>query len=145
MTFQLRAQLGEMFVVSRLNSATNMHGGDVRASKSTIMDDLFNACAAGCDLRGEIGKATWTIADHGSESTKATVSNETAFDHTTKHVGVDVSAAKQKDDAFARKLFQFAGHAGGEWSCSGAFDDALFQFDEVQNGEGDLFFGDGNR
>src|ERR1017187_6590920 len=51
-TFQLRAQLGEILVVSRLNSATNIHGGDVRASKSTIMDDLFNACAAGCDLRG---------------------------------------------------------------------------------------------
>ena len=61
----------------------------------------------------------------------------------TEHVGVDVSAAKQKDDAFAGQLGELPRKTRGERGRSGAFNDAFFQFDDAQNRERDLFFRDG--
>jgi len=107
-TFQQRAKLGEMLMVSGLDRAENVYGGNVRTGESAIVHDLFDACAGRSDLRRQIGQATWPIANDGKESAKAAVGDETAFDHATKHIGIDVAAANQKDHSLAGEFLQFS-------------------------------------
>ena len=66
------------------------------------MHHLFDARAGGSHLSGEIGESAGTIANHSGESAEPTVRDQTSFNHATKHVGIDVSAAKQKNDSLTR-------------------------------------------
>lgn len=43
--FQLRAQLGEVLVVPRLNGAENIHRRNIRGGERAIVHDLLNAGA----------------------------------------------------------------------------------------------------
>ena len=97
----------------------------------------------GGDLRGEIGEAARTIADHGGETAEPAVGDEAAFDHAAEHIRIDVSAAEQEDDALAGEFGQLTGETGGEGRGGGAFDDAFLQFDDAQDRERDLFLVDG--
>ena len=63
MAFQLRAQLGEVLVVSGFDRAKNVHGRNIGAGEGAIVHDLFNARAGRGDLRCQIGEATGPIAD----------------------------------------------------------------------------------
>ena len=83
-----------MFMVSRFDCAQNVHSRNVRARKSPIVHDLLDACPGRSDLRSQICEAAGTIADHRSESAKATVRDQTALNHAAEHVWIDVAAAK---------------------------------------------------
>src|SRR5436305_14992461 len=98
-----------MLMVSGLDRAENVYGGNVRTGESAIVHDLFDACAGRSDLRRQIGQATWPIANDGSESAKAAVVDESAFDHATKHIGIGVSAANENDESVAGERRQIAG------------------------------------
>ena len=130
-----------MLMVPGLDRAENVYVGNIRTGESAIMNNLFDACARRSDLRRQIGQATWRIANDGSESAKAAVGDETTFNHATKHIGIDVAAANQKDHSLAGEFFQFSGHARGERRCRGSFDDTFFEFDETQDRQGDLSLG----
>jgi hypothetical protein len=93
-TFQLRAKLGEMVVISRLDRAENVNGGNVGTSERAIVHNLFDARTSRRDLRREIGKATGPITDYGREAAKPAIGNQTAFDDATEHVGIDIAAAE---------------------------------------------------
>ena len=80
-SFQMRAQFFQMRVISRLDRAAQILLRDVGAAERAIVRDLFNARAGRGDLRSEIRETAGTIADHGRESTKATIGDERAFDH----------------------------------------------------------------
>lgn len=109
------------------------------------MYDLFNARAGGSDLRGEIGETARAIADDSGESTKSSIGHQTAFDDAAEDVWIDVAAAKQEHALFAGEFFEFSGERCRQRRGGGSFDDAFFQFDEPQNRNCNLFFGDGDR
>jgi len=92
-SFQRGAKVREVFVVSGLNRAENVYGGNIRTSESAIVHHLFNARARRRDLRRQIGQATRPIADDGGESAKPAVGYQTTFDHATKDVRINVAAA----------------------------------------------------
>src|SRR5947207_545893 len=93
-TFQLRAKLSEMLVISRLDRAEDVNGRNVGTGERAIVHDLFDACTSRRDLPREIGKATRPITDYSRESAKPAIGDQTAFDHATEHVGIDVAAAE---------------------------------------------------
>ena len=106
------------------------------------MYTLLDACTSRSDLRSQLGQTTRSIADHRSESAKATVRDQTALNHATEHVWIDVAAAKQENHTLSTKLLQFSGHARGERRGSRAFNDALLQFNQAQDRQRDLFLTD---
>ena len=75
-----------------------------RAGEGAIVHDLFDARAAGCDLRGQIGQAAGPIADDGGEAAETAVRDEAAFDHAAEDVRIDIAAGKQKDDALSSEI-----------------------------------------
>ena len=93
-TFQLRAKLSEVLVISRLDRTEDVNGRNVGTGERAIVHDLFDARASRRDLGREIGKATGPITDYGRESAKPAIGDQTAFDHATEHVGIDVAAAE---------------------------------------------------
>jgi hypothetical protein len=93
-TFQLGAKFGQMFMVPCLNCAKDIDCRNIRTGERAIVYHLFYARARRSDLSGEIGEATGTIADHSGESAEPSVGDQTPFNHATKHVGIDISAAK---------------------------------------------------
>ena len=124
-TFQLRAKLSEVLVISRLDRTEDVNGRNVGTGERAIVHDLFDARASRRDLGREIGKATGPITNDGGKSAKPAISDQTAFDYATKHVGIDVAAAKQKDETLTGKARQFAGKTCRKRGGAGAFHDAL--------------------
>ena len=92
-------------MMSRLDRATNMHGGNIRTPKCAIVHDLFDARSGGGDAGGEIGQTTGTVANDGGETAKAAIGNKAALDHATQNIWIDISAGKQKNNAFACEFF----------------------------------------
>src|SRR6266446_10056190 len=131
-----------MFMIPRFDCAYNVHGRDIRAAKSAIVHDLLDACPGRSDLRSQLGQTTRPIADHCSESAKATICDQTALNHAAEHVRINIAAAKQENHTLSAKLLQFSGHARGERRGSRAFDDALLQFNQAQDRQRDLFLTD---
>jgi len=125
--------------VARFNGADNVDCRDVGAGESPVVHHLFDARADGSDLRSEIGEAARPVADHRSETRKASVRDEAAFDDPAQDVRIDIAAAKQNDDAFSGELGQLSGKTGGQSGSGGAFDHAFFQFDNAQDRESNLF------
>ena len=93
-----------MLMISRLDRATNVHGGNIRTSKRAIVHDLFYARAGRGDARGKIGETTGTIADDGGETAKTSIGNKAALDHATQDIWIDISAGKQKNNALTREF-----------------------------------------
>ena len=92
--FQLSPKFGEMLMISRLDRTKDVNRRNVRTGERPIVHDLFDAGASRRDLRREIGKPTGPITDYSRESAKPAIGDQTAFDHATEHVGIDVAAAK---------------------------------------------------
>jgi len=132
-----------MLAVSRFHRAKDMHRRNVRAGKGAIMHRLFDARAAGSDLRGQISQTTGPIADDSGETRQPSIGNKAALDDSAQDIGIDISATKEKHDAFAGEIAQLAGQTGGQGSGRCAFDHAFFLLDNTQNRERDLFFGNG--
>jgi len=91
-----------MFMVPCLNCAKDIDGRNIRTGERAIVHHLFDARARRSDLSGEIGEAAGTIANHSGESAEPSVRDQTSFNHATKHVGIDISAANQKNDSLTR-------------------------------------------
>src|SRR5439155_24706306 len=92
--FEVGEQLAEMLAIARFDRANNVHRRDVRAGKSAVVHYLFDTYAGGSDLCCQIGQTARSIANHGVESAKPAVRDETAFDYATENVGIYVAAAK---------------------------------------------------
>jgi hypothetical protein len=62
-TFQLGAQISEVLMVPRLDSAQNVDRRNIRRSEGTIVHDFLNARARGCDLCRQIGPGfgNWSL------------------------------------------------------------------------------------
>ena len=131
-----------MLAVSCFHRAEDMHGGDVRAGKRTIVHHLFDACAAGGNLRGQICQSARPIADDGDETGQPAIGDKSAFDDPAQDIGINVSATMEEDDAFAGKASEVAGQAGGQRSGSRSFHHAFLQLHYAQDGERDLFLAD---
>ncbi len=129
----------EVGAVARLDRAKDVDRRDVGAGEGAVVHDLLDARAGGGDLRGQIGQAARSIADHGGETREPSVRDEAALDHAAEDIGIDVAAAEEKDNALSRELGELPGKTGRERSGGGAFDNAFFQFDDAQNRERDLF------
>src|ERR1700716_1895580 len=108
-TLQLCAKLGEMLVVTRFDRATHVHVRNIGVAKGAIVHHLFDTRASGGDLRCEIGKTTWSVANDRSESAKPAVSDETKLNHATQNIRVDIAAAEKQHAFFPGELFQFSG------------------------------------
>src|SRR6266513_6437973 len=76
-TFQLRAKLSEMLVISRLDRTEDVNGRNVGTGERAIVYDLFDARASRRDLGREIGKATGPITNDGGKSAKPAISDQT--------------------------------------------------------------------
>ena len=66
-----------MLMVSRLDSAKDIDGRNVRTGECAIVHHLFDARARRSNLRGEIGKAAGTITNHSGESAEPAVRDQT--------------------------------------------------------------------
>jgi hypothetical protein len=144
-TFQFGAEFCQMLMIPGFNRAKDIDRRNIRTGKRAIMDDLFDARAARGDLCRQIGQPTRSIANDGSESAESAIRNQTAFDYATQHVGIDVAAAQQKDYSLACEVFQFPGKTRGERRRGSAFNHALLQLNQTQDGESYLLFRNGNR
>ena len=91
-----------MFTIPCLNCAKHVDRGNIQTGKSAIVHDLLDARARRSDLGRQIGQPTRSIANDGGESAEPSVRDKTSFNHATKPVGIDVSAAKQKNDSLSR-------------------------------------------
>src|SRR6266581_706057 len=74
-TFQLRAKLSEMLLISRLDRTEDVNGRNVGTGERAIVHDLFDARASRRDLGCEIGKATGPITNDGGKSAKPAISD----------------------------------------------------------------------
>jgi hypothetical protein len=90
-------------------------------------------------LRSEICQTAGTIADHGGKTREAAIRDQAVLDDVAEHVWIDVTAAKQKHDPLTDQLGELIGKTGRESGGSGTFHDALFQLDNAEDGERDLF------
>src|SRR5204863_9023376 len=98
-----------MLLVSRFNRAHNVDRGNIRAGKRAIVHDLFDARTGRSDLRGEIGKPAGTVADHRGEPAETAIGHQTALDHATEDIWINIPARKNERHAFALELLQFTG------------------------------------
>ncbi len=93
-----------MLMVACFDRAKNVHGGDIRAGEGAIVHDLLDAApvAAICAARSARppGRSLITAVNRPSRA----VRDKAAFDHAAENVRIDVSAAKQKNDAFSGEL-----------------------------------------
>ena len=128
-----------MRAITRFDRAKNVYGGNIGTGESAIVHHFFDARADRRNLRGEIGEAARPIANYCRKTRKSPVRHEPALDHAAEHVWIDVAAAEQEDDTFAREFGKLPGEAGCEGRRGGAFDYAFFQFDDAQDRERDLF------
>ena len=101
---QFFAQRGQMLAVSRFHRAKDMHGRNVRAGKGAIMHHLFNARAAGGDLRGQISQTTGPIADDSGKTRQPSIGDKAALDDPAQDIGIDISSTKEKHDAFTGEI-----------------------------------------
>ena len=91
----MRTKISQVLMVSCLNCAKDVDGGNVGTGKRPIVHDLFDARTGRGDLRGKIGEAAGSVANYRSESAKSSVGDQATFDDATEDVGINVSAAKQ--------------------------------------------------
>ena len=68
---------------------------------NAIVHYLFDACAARGNLRGQIRQSAGPIADDSYETREPSIGNKAAFDDPAQDIGINISATKEKDDAFA--------------------------------------------
>jgi len=111
MLAQFFAQHGQMLAVSCFHRAKDMHRRDVRAGKGAIVHYLFDACAARGNLRGQIRQSAGPIADDSYETREPSIGNKAAFDDPAQDIGINISATKEKDDAFTGEATKIAGQA----------------------------------
>ena len=93
-----------MLMVSGLHRAENVDGGNIRAGKGAVVDDLLDARASRSDLRCQIGQAAGAIANDRRKAAKAAIRNQASFNYATENVGVDVAAAKEQHHSIASVL-----------------------------------------
>ena len=93
-----------MLMVSGLDRAENVDGGNIRAGEGTVVDDLLDARASRSDLRCQIGQAARAVANDRRKATKAAIRNQASFNYATENVGVDVAAAKKQHHSLASVL-----------------------------------------
>src|SRR5260370_33998334 len=96
-----------MFMIPCFNCAKDIDGGNIRTGERAIVHHLFDARARRSHLSGEIGEAAGTVANYSGESAEPSRRDQTSFNHTTKHVVVHVSAAKQRTTRFPARSFTF--------------------------------------
>jgi hypothetical protein len=130
---QFFAQHGQMLAVSCFHRAKDMHRRNVRAGEGAIVHDLFDACAARRDLRGQIRQSARPITDDGDETRQPSIGDKTAFDDSAQDIGINIAATKEKHDAFAGKIPNLAGQAGRQRSGGSPFNDAFLQLHYPQN------------
>ena len=133
-----------MLAVSCFHRTQDMHRRDVRAGKRAIVHYLFDACAAGGNLRGQIRQSAGPIADDSDETREPSIGDKAAFDDPTQDIGINVSATKEKDDAFTGEATKITGQACGQRSGGSPFSYALLQLYDAQNRKRDLFLADDN-
>src|SRR5438876_1190057 len=109
-----------MILIAGFDSATNVHGRNVRTSKRAIVHNLLDACSGRGDLRGKIGEPAGAIANDGGEPAQTAVGDETPLNHAAEHIWIDIAAAKQQNNSLAGEFSQFSGQAGGERRGGGA-------------------------
>jgi len=119
-----------MLAIPRLNGAQDVDGRNVGASESAIVDNLFDARTSRGNLSGEISQTSWPIADHGVEPAEATVGDQTAFDHATQDIRINIASAEDKDDTFAGQFGQLTGEASSKRGGGRALDYAFLQLDD---------------
>src|SRR5947208_16735002 len=90
-----------MLAIACFHRTKDVYGRDIRAGESTIVHHLFDAGTAGSNLCGQIRQTAGPIANHRGKTRKSSVGDEPAFDDAAQDVGINISAAKQKHDAFA--------------------------------------------
>src|SRR6476660_6273945 len=142
MLAQFFAQHGQMLAVSCFHRAKDMHRRDVRAGKGAIVHYLFDACAARGNLRGQIRQSPGSIADDSYETREPSIGDKAAFDERAQDIGINISATKEKDDAFTSETTKIAAQARGQGSGGGPFNYALLQLYDAQNRKRDLFLAD---
>ena len=106
---QFPSQRGQVLAVACLHRTKDVHRRDIRAGKSAIVHHLLDAGTAGSDLCGQICETAGPIANHGGEARKSSVGDESALDDPAQDIRIDISAAKQKHDAFAGETFLVSG------------------------------------
>src|SRR5258707_15839628 len=106
------------------------------------MHYLFDACAARGNLRGQIRQSAGPIADDSGETREPSIGDKAAFDDPAQDIGINISATKEKDDAFTGETTKIAGQACGQRSGGSPFNYALLQLYDAQNRKRDLFLAD---
>ena len=93
-----------MLMVSGLDRAQNVDGGNIRAGEGAVVDDLLDARASRSNLRCQIGQAAGAVANDRRKAAEAAIRNQASFNYATENVGVNVAAAKKQHDWLASML-----------------------------------------
>lgn len=139
---EVTVEFFDVSLVPRFHGAEDVDGGDVGAGEEAIVGDFFDA-AAGCgDEGGKPGQAAGAVADGGREADQSAIDDQGTFNEAAEDGEVDVAAGEDESDFLSCQVRQLPTEDGGERSSTGSFDDALFQFHQPDNGEGDFSFAD---
>lgn len=131
-----------MIEVAGFEGAEDADLGDVGGAEVAIVVDLFDAGASGGEDSSEAGEGAGAVGDLGADAAEAAVGGQASFDDARQQGDVDIAAGEQEDDFLAGKVEGTSLHGGGKGDGGGAFDDGLFQFEETEDGLGNLGFVD---
>jgi hypothetical protein len=133
MLFQARAQFGKVLMISCFDGANNVNRGNIGAREGAIVHDLLDAGAGRRDLRREISQAARSIADHSGEPAEPAIRDEAAFHDPAQDIRVDISSAKEENDAFSGEFRKLTGKASRQGRGRRAFHDAFLELDNSEN------------